>query len=221
MFDLDNFTLSNYETSEYRSTINVDGQQVNVIGYLTSQDFNEYMDRFTDTKIKAKARWPLQTIPLEHQLIGKERLKMIANSTFRQGVPCDAVGLGKSSTSLLAALEIKEASHLIITEPFWAPGREEQVIERTHRLPQKREVHVCRVVSHPSMVDELVNDSRSSQLGQIHKDLYGVLIGKDDEAFDRELLSTRAAPEQEEEVKVELLDLEDANDGIMKRINAN
>ncbi|EXL76901.1 hypothetical protein FOPG_08399 [Fusarium oxysporum f. sp. conglutinans race 2 54008] len=118
-------------------------------------------------------------------------------------------------------LILVEASHLIITEPFWAPGREEQVIERTHRLPQKREVHVCRVVSHPSMVDELVNDSRSSQLGQIHKDLYGVLIGKDDEAFDRELLSTRAAPEQEEEVKVELLDLEDANDGIMKRINAN
>ncbi|KAK2131522.1 hypothetical protein NOF04DRAFT_1368153 [Fusarium oxysporum II5] len=187
MFDLDNFTLSNYETSEYRSTINVDGQQVNVIGYLTSQDFNEYM-------IKAKARWPLQTIPLENQLIGKERLKMTANSTFRQGVPCDTVGLGKSSTSLLAALEIKEASHLIITEPFWAPGREEQVIERARRLPQEREFHVWRVVSHPSMVDELVNDSRSSQLGQIHKDLYGVLIGKDDEAFDRELLSTRAAP---------------------------
>ncbi|EWY98356.1 hypothetical protein FOYG_02889 [Fusarium oxysporum NRRL 32931] len=157
---------------------------------------------------------------------------MIANSTFRQGIPCDAVGLGKSSTSLLAGLEIKEvrqiwASHLIITEPFWAPGREEQVIERAHRLPQKREVHVCRVASHPSMVDELVNDSRSSQLGQIHKDLHGVLIGKDDEAFHRELLSTRAAPEQEEEeeveveVRVELLDLEDANDRIMKRINAN
>ncbi|KAH7172184.1 hypothetical protein DER46DRAFT_656831 [Fusarium sp. MPI-SDFR-AT-0072] len=53
MFDLDNFTLSNYETSEYISTITVDGQQVNVIGYLTSQDFNEYMDRFTDAKIKA------------------------------------------------------------------------------------------------------------------------------------------------------------------------
>jgi hypothetical protein len=75
------------------------------------------------------------------------------------------------------------------------------------------------------MVDELVNDSRSSQLGQIHKDLHGVLIGKDDETFHRELLSTRAAPEQEEEeeveVRVELLDLEDANDRIMKRINAN
>lgn len=124
-------------------------------------------------------------------------------------------------------LILVEASHLIITEPFWAPGREEQVIERAHRLPQKREVHVCRVVSHPSMVDELVNDSRSSQLGQIHKDLHGVLIGKDDEAFHRELLSTRAAPEQGEEeeeeveVRVELLDLEDANDRIMKRINAN
>ncbi|KNA97201.1 hypothetical protein FOXG_18226 [Fusarium oxysporum f. sp. lycopersici 4287] len=68
------------------------------------------------------------------------------------------------------------------------------------------------------MVDELVNDSRSSQLGQIHKDLHGVLIGKDDETFHRELLSTRAAPEQGEEeeeeveVRVELLDLEDAND---------
>ncbi|KAJ0136091.1 Uncharacterized protein HZ326_20922, partial [Fusarium oxysporum f. sp. albedinis] len=124
-------------------------------------------------------------------------------------------------------LILVEASHLIITEPFWAPGREEQVIERAHRLPQKREVHVCRAVSHPSMVDELVNDSRSSQLGQIHKDLHGVLIGKDDETFHRELLSTRAAPEQEEEeeeeveVRVELLDLEDANDRIMKRINAN
>ncbi|KAH7172185.1 hypothetical protein DER46DRAFT_571185 [Fusarium sp. MPI-SDFR-AT-0072] len=99
-------------------------------------------------------------------------------------------------------LNLVEASHLIITEPFWAPGREEQVTERAHRLPQKREVHFST---------------------WIHKDLYGALIGKDDEAFDRELLSTRAAPgrEEEVEVKVELLDLEDANDRIMKRINAN
>lgn len=50
-----------------------------------------------------------KTIPLEHQLIGKERLKMAADSAFRQGVPYDAVGLDKYSTSLLAALEIKES----------------------------------------------------------------------------------------------------------------
>lgn len=52
---------------------------------------------------------------LLHQLrpdgLGKtiERLKMVADSAFRQGVPYDAVGLDKYSTSLLAALEIKES----------------------------------------------------------------------------------------------------------------
>ncbi|KAJ4166863.1 hypothetical protein NW765_008789 [Fusarium oxysporum] len=126
---------------------------------------------------------------------------MIANSTFRQGIPCDAVGLGKSSTSLLAALEIKEVRQI------WE--------ERSKSLNV--------------LIDCLKNERFTSQLGQIHKDLHGVLIGKDDETFHRELLSTRAAPEQEEEeeeeeeeeVRVELLDLEDANDRIMKRINAN
>ncbi|KAF5539665.1 global transactivator [Fusarium mexicanum] len=114
---------------------------------------------------------------------------MIADSAFRQGVPYDVVGLDKSSTSLLAALEIEErkalgliiaeASHLIIIEPFWTTGREEQVIEHAHRLPQKRQFH---------------------------------------------LLSALTAPELEEdptEAEVELPDLEDNNDRIMKRINAD
>ena len=65
-----------------------------------------------------------KTIPLEHQLIGKERLKMVADSVFRQGVPYDAVGLDKYSTSLLAALDIKESKQryrydIFVLRPAW------------------------------------------------------------------------------------------------------
>ncbi|SCN77655.1 uncharacterized protein FFB20_10033 [Fusarium fujikuroi] len=123
---------------------------------------------------------------------------MVADSIFRQGVPYDAVGLDKYSTSLLAALDIKEskqryrggvgliiaeASHLITIEPSWTTAREEKVTEHAY-------------------------DSRSSQLEYI-KFYMGLSL----------LLSALAAPEQKE--GVELPDLGETNDRIMKRINAD
>lgn len=39
-------------------------------------------------------------------------------------------------------LNITGASHLILTEPFWNPGLEEQVIGRLHRMGQRFVVHV-------------------------------------------------------------------------------
>ncbi|OBS27179.1 hypothetical protein FPOA_01120 [Fusarium poae] len=54
-------------------------------------------------------------------------------------------------------LNLHGGSHVIITERFWTPGLEKQVIGRASRMPQKREVHVY-FVHIESAVDKLVGD---------------------------------------------------------------
>jgi SNF2 family DNA or RNA helicase len=52
-----------------------------------------------------------------------------------------------------AGLNLSKASQVIILDPFWNPFVEEQAVDRAHRMPQKREVHVHRV-----LVPETVED---------------------------------------------------------------
>lgn len=52
-----------------------------------------------------------------------------------------------------AGLNLANASQVIILDPFWNPYVEEQAIDRAHRMPQRREVTVHRV-----LVPETVED---------------------------------------------------------------
>ncbi|KAJ4990987.1 SNF2 family domain-containing protein [Stagonosporopsis vannaccii] len=52
-----------------------------------------------------------------------------------------------------AGLNLAKASQVIILDPFWNPYVEEQAIDRAHRMPQRREVTVHRV-----LVPETVED---------------------------------------------------------------
>ncbi|KAF2677579.1 hypothetical protein K458DRAFT_423835 [Lentithecium fluviatile CBS 122367] len=52
-----------------------------------------------------------------------------------------------------AGLNLSKASQVIMLDPFWNPFVEEQAVDRAHRMPQKREVHVHRV-----LVPETVED---------------------------------------------------------------
>lgn len=52
-----------------------------------------------------------------------------------------------------AGLNLNKASQVIILDPFWNPFIEDQAIDRAHRMPQKREVHVHRI-----LVPETVED---------------------------------------------------------------
>ncbi|KAF2714028.1 hypothetical protein K504DRAFT_473184 [Pleomassaria siparia CBS 279.74] len=52
-----------------------------------------------------------------------------------------------------AGLNLSKASHVIILDPFWNPFIEDQAVDRAHRMPQEREVHVHRL-----LVPETVED---------------------------------------------------------------
>ncbi|PVH97664.1 hypothetical protein DM02DRAFT_658076 [Periconia macrospinosa] len=52
-----------------------------------------------------------------------------------------------------AGLNLNKASQVIILDPFWNPFVEDQAIDRAHRMPQKREVKVHRI-----LVPETVED---------------------------------------------------------------
>lgn len=56
-------------------------------------------------------------------------------------------------------LNLTGASHLIVTDPFWNPGNQEQAYGRVHRLGQQHTVHVWSLVTKDSAVDKLVGDS--------------------------------------------------------------
>lgn len=54
-----------------------------------------------------------------------------------------------------AGLNLNKASQVIIMDPFWNPFIEEQAVDRAHRMPQRREVHVHRVLVPKTVEDRI------------------------------------------------------------------
>ncbi|KAF2753125.1 hypothetical protein EJ05DRAFT_480638 [Pseudovirgaria hyperparasitica] len=55
-----------------------------------------------------------------------------------------------------AGLNLHQASQVIMLDPFWNPYTEEQAIDRAHRFPQQRQVHVHRVLTTETVEDRIV-----------------------------------------------------------------
>jgi SNF2 family DNA or RNA helicase len=54
-----------------------------------------------------------------------------------------------------AGLNLNKASQVIILDPFWNPFIEDQAVDRAHRMPQQREVHVHRVLVPQTVEDRI------------------------------------------------------------------
>ncbi|KAF1943560.1 hypothetical protein EJ02DRAFT_130800 [Clathrospora elynae] len=67
-----------------------------------------------------------------------------------------------------AGLNLWKASRVIILDPFWNPFIEEQAIDRAHRMPQPREVHVHRVLVPETVEDRIIalQDKKREVIGQ-------------------------------------------------------
>ncbi|KAF4438907.1 global transactivator [Fusarium acutatum] len=61
-------------------------------------------------------------------------------------------------------LNLARATHIIITEPFWTPGKLDQVIWRAHRLPQDKTVHIWHMKAHPSEIGLFVMDRQAQKV---------------------------------------------------------
>jgi SNF2 family DNA or RNA helicase len=55
-----------------------------------------------------------------------------------------------------AGLNLSNASQVILLDPFWNPFIEDQAVDRAHRMPQKRVVHVHRVLVNDTIEDRII-----------------------------------------------------------------
>jgi SNF2 family DNA or RNA helicase len=45
-----------------------------------------------------------------------------------------------------SGLNLTSCNHLILVDPWWNPAIEEQAFDRIHRIGQKREVHIYKLI---------------------------------------------------------------------------
>ncbi|KAF5529344.1 global transactivator [Fusarium phyllophilum] len=76
-------------------------------------------------------------------------------------------------------LNLARGTHMIIAEPPWTPGKLDQVIGRTYRLPQDKQVHIWHMRAHPSEIDQFVLD-RQSQKVHFVRQLLSAIAGEAD-----------------------------------------
>ncbi|RSL96424.1 hypothetical protein CDV31_013492 [Fusarium ambrosium] len=85
------------------------GEPVNLLQYLDSPSFAHHLATFSSPYREPCQPMPfLQTALKPWQWVGVNKLKLAAHSDFRGCILSDAVGLGKSLTALVAALELRE-----------------------------------------------------------------------------------------------------------------
>ncbi|KPM35558.1 hypothetical protein AK830_g11021 [Neonectria ditissima] len=108
-FSSDVYRVCDFGWSNSRGPrLRVCGQSADFLDYLHSSNFKQHVASLTNTGFPATMSSDLQTVPKPWQLVGKEKLKVLAQSDFKGGFLCDAVGLGKSLTALTAAMELRK-----------------------------------------------------------------------------------------------------------------
>ncbi|OMH83638.1 DNA repair protein RAD16 [Zancudomyces culisetae] len=77
------------------------------------------------------------------------------------------------------ALNLTEASHVFICDPWWNPAVEDQAMDRIHRLGQRRPIRTTKLIVENSI------ESRIVVLQEKKRDLFMSTIGKDTTALSR------------------------------------
>lgn len=71
-------------------------------------------------------------------------------------------------------LNLTEADHVFIMDPWWNPAAEQQAVDRIHRIGQEREVHVYRLVAEGT-IEEKVMQLKASKAA-----LFDAVVGEDE-----------------------------------------
>lgn len=88
-------------------------------------------------------------------------------------------------------LNITAANHLILCEPLWSPGQEEQIKGRVHRMPQLKTVTVYHLVAEYSAVDKMMQTAMEAKY-EVQQDLMFPLVRQDREPVTDVSLPTRS-----------------------------
>ncbi|KAF5577320.1 global transactivator [Fusarium pseudocircinatum] len=77
----------------------------------------------------------------------------------------------------IPGLNLARATQMTITESSWTSGKLGQVIERTYRLPQDKQVHIWHMRAHPSEIDQFILD-RQAQKTHFVRQLLSAITGE-------------------------------------------
>ncbi|KPM36937.1 hypothetical protein AK830_g9629 [Neonectria ditissima] len=94
------------DLEQLKTCIKFNDELVNLASFLAGSTFGAHMDSLRD--IKATPVFGLRSELMPYQAVGKDKLCLLAQSGFKVGFLCDAVGLGKSLTAILAAIEVRK-----------------------------------------------------------------------------------------------------------------
>lgn len=67
-------------------------------------------------------------------------------------------------------LNLTVANHVILVDPWWNPAIEDQAIERVHRIGQKKQVYVTRLISDKTI------EARILELHSVKKGLVNMTL---------------------------------------------
>lgn len=74
-------------------------------------------------------------------------------------------------------MNLTNANHVILADMWWNPSVEDQAVDRTHRLGQKKEVHVYKLIVKDTVEERII------ELQNIKKDLRDNMIDSKDTGF--------------------------------------
>ncbi|KAF8460516.1 SNF2 family N-terminal domain-containing protein [Kalaharituber pfeilii] len=110
----------------------------------------------------------------------QQRDYAIARLSLPQDHP-DAVDVMLASLTVASVgLNLVAANQVILADSWWAPAIEDQAVDRVHRLGQKRETTVWRLVVEGSI------EERVLQVQELKRELIGRAFGEDEGAEGRE-----------------------------------
>ena len=119
--------------------------------------------------LKSIAR-PLSEKGIDHlYLDGSTRNRAEVIEAFRAGAaPVFLISLKAGGFGL----NLTEADHVFIMDPWWNPAAEQQAVDRIHRIGQEREVHVYRLVAEGT-IEEKVMQLKASKAA-----LFDAVVGE-------------------------------------------
>ncbi|EME45902.1 hypothetical protein DOTSEDRAFT_70055 [Dothistroma septosporum NZE10] len=133
----------------------------------TMEILNEIMDDQEGEQVLIFSQWTslldLLEVPIDEAGIGYRRYDGSMSAAMRGDAVDDFRDQRKNVRVMLvslkagnAGLNLNMASQVIILDPFWNPYIEEQAIDRAHRLGQRREVKVHRILIENTVEDRII-----------------------------------------------------------------
>lgn len=117
----------------------------------------------------------LLEIPIQDQGCGYRRYDGAMSTSAREAavddfkVKPDVKIMLVSMMAGNAGLNLQEASHVIILDPFWNPSVEDQAVGRAHRLGQKKPVVVHKILIEGTVEDRIVDlqEGKRNLVGEV------------------------------------------------------